>query len=69
MVNILVSKVHLKQTFSVIFYSTLAGDMKLCEKLLRLVPQWQIIVIHISSSICHYTIWGCADNTNQNFEQ
>jgi hypothetical protein len=37
MANILV-KVNLKQTFRIIYYGALAGDMKLCEKLLRLFP-------------------------------
>lgn len=69
MVNILVSKVNLKQTLPIVFYGTLAGDMKLCEKLLRLVPLWQITVIHISTRVCHHTIWGCTDNTNKNHGQ
>jgi hypothetical protein len=69
MVNILVSKVNLKQTLPIIFYSTLAGDMKLCQKLLRPVPLWQITVLHISTSVCHNTIWGCTDNTNKYHEQ
>lgn len=69
MVNILVSKVNLKQTLPIIFYSTLAGDMKFGQKLPRPVPLWQIIAIHISTSVCHHTIWGCTDNTNKNHEQ
>jgi hypothetical protein len=43
--------------------------MKLCEELLRLVPLWQIIGIHISTCKCHHTIWGCTDNTNKHPEQ